>query len=391
MPSAVLTDGCKAMNKELDNIMPGVPHRICSWHILKNAMHHVHNIAFHQELKIFIFRYYKEEEWEDNWKVTVNKYRLTGNAWVEAQYGTRKQWIDTILCGIYFGGATATGRCESMNAFLKRDLQNKIPLWMFIRHFDHALSMLRYNEMKEHYKTNLTEPFLNQTTMSCVEDEISSIFTREIFTRIRKEIRLKRKVLISNDGDDVRCDCYFLETKGIPCRHIFISMKNLERRSLPICLVNRRWLKDAKEVQLLTQGNERKCPHPEVIENSRYGGVTTQTTITPYLATRSQEAFQKAMKVISKLNAELEKMPPDEELKHPQNDEGVFPNNILDSQIKNTKGRPTTASLSKSFSRGAKKRKPKKSLLHYKYCGEVGHDSRNFPMQPKSTTKKNGH
>ncbi|XP_062100041.1 protein FAR1-RELATED SEQUENCE 5-like [Humulus lupulus] len=149
MPSAVLTDGCKAMNKALDNIMPGVPHRICSWHILKNAMHHVHNIAFHQELKKFIFRYYKEEEWEDNWKVTVNKYRLTRNAWVEAQYGTRKQWADTFLRGIYFGGATATGRCESMNAFLKRDLQNKIPLWMFIRHFDHALSMLRYNEMKD--------------------------------------------------------------------------------------------------------------------------------------------------------------------------------------------------------------------------------------------------
>ena len=35
MPSSVLTDGCKAMMKALDNIMPGVPHRICSLHILK--------------------------------------------------------------------------------------------------------------------------------------------------------------------------------------------------------------------------------------------------------------------------------------------------------------------------------------------------------------------
>ncbi|XP_062100110.1 protein FAR1-RELATED SEQUENCE 5-like [Humulus lupulus] len=276
-------------------------------------------------------QYYKEEEWEDNWKVIVNKYRLTGNALVEAQYGTRKQWADTFLCGFYFGGATATDRCESINALLKRDLQNKIPMWMFIQHFDHVLSMLHYNKMKEHYKTNLTEPVLNQTTMSCVEDEISSIFTRKIFTRIRKEIRrgdnyivlkddkildytlclvkkyigfgLKRKVLISNDGDDVRFDCYSFETKGIPCRHIFISLKNLERRSLPICMVNRRWLKDAKEVQLLTQGNERKCPHLEVIENSRYGGITTQTTITSYLAIRLREAFQKAMKDISELNA----------------------------------------------------------------------------------------
>ncbi|XP_062094091.1 protein FAR1-RELATED SEQUENCE 5-like [Humulus lupulus] len=269
MPSAVLTDGCKAMNKALDNIMPGVPHRICSWHILKNAMHHVHNISFHQELKKFIFRYYKEEEWEDNWKVTVNKYRLTGNAWVEAQYGTRKQWADTFLHGIYFGGATATG----------------------------------YNKMKEYYKINLTEPVLNQTTMPCVEDEISSIFTREIFTRIRKEIRRGDNYIVQKD-DKIAGYTLCLVKKYIGSG---LKRKNLERRSLPICLVNRRWLKDAKEVQLLTQGNERKCPHPEVIENSRYGGVTTQTTITSYIATRSREAFQKAMKVISELNAELEK------------------------------------------------------------------------------------
>lgn len=56
MPSSVLTDGCKAMMKALDNIMPGVPHRICSWHILKNSMHHVHNGSFQQDLKNFIFR-----------------------------------------------------------------------------------------------------------------------------------------------------------------------------------------------------------------------------------------------------------------------------------------------------------------------------------------------
>lgn len=348
----------------------------------------------------------------------VEKYRLTGNLWVESQYCTRKLWADTYLRGIYFGGATATGRCESMNAFLKRDLQNKLPLWMFLRHFDHALSMLRYNEMKEQYKTNLTEPLLSQTSMPCVEEEISSIFTREIFKRIRNEIRrcdnyivvqdntlqdytlclvkkymgrgLKRKVLISSDWDDVRCDCYYFETKGIPCRHIFISLKSLDRSSLPMCLVNRRWLKDAKDVQLLSEGNEIKCPHPEVIENTRYGGVTTQTSITSYLATRSREAFQKAMKVISELNAELEKIPADEGLKkHKSND--VHQNHVFDSQIKKTKGRPTIASSSKAcVFGGAKKRKPKKTKLHCKNCGEVGHDSRNCPNDPRASTKTKG-
>ncbi|KAM6571041.1 hypothetical protein CsatA_015121 [Cannabis sativa] len=360
--------------------------------------------------------YYKVEEWEHNWMELLDKYDLANNKWIKDQYKSRDKWADTYLRGHCFGGARATGRCESMNALLKKDLQNKIPLWMFLRHFDHALSMLRYTEIKEHYKTTMTQPLLNQTNMECMEDQISSIFTREIFKRIREQLNrsdkyivvkdekipgytlclvkkymkgengIKRKVLISNDHDDVRCDCYWFETKGIPCRHIFISLKNLEIMNFPTCLVKSRWLNDAKDMQSATLGIERRCPHPEVIENSRYSSVTSQTCITSYLASRSQEAFEKAMSVISNLNAELEKIPPDKEFNILNKNEGEFPNNILDSKILKTRGRPTIASSSRSSPQGKDKNKRKSDDRHCAICSGTDHDKRNCPTKPKLTT-----
>ncbi|XP_060958292.1 protein FAR1-RELATED SEQUENCE 5-like [Cannabis sativa] len=380
MPLTVLTDNCKSMDKALSNVMPDV------------------------------------EEWEHNWMELLEKYDLANNKWIKDQYKSRDKWADTYLRGHYFGGARATGRCESMNALLKKDLQNKIPLWMFLRHFDHALSMLRYTEIKEHYKTTMTQPLLNQTNMECMEDQISSIFTREIFKRIKEQLNrsdkyivvkdekipgytlclvkkymkgengIKRKVLISNDHDDVRCDCYWFETKGIPCRHIFISLKNLEIMNFPTCLVKSRWLNDAKDMQSATLGIERRCPHPEVIENSRYSSVTSQTCITSYLASRSQEAFEKAMSVISNLNAELKKIPPDKEFNILNKNEGEFPNNILDSKILKTRGRPTIASSSRSSPQGKDKNKRKSDDRHCAICSGTDHDKRNCPTKPKLTT-----
>ncbi|KAM6547356.1 hypothetical protein CsatB_019032 [Cannabis sativa] len=278
----------------------------------------------------------------------------------------RTMWADTFLRGHYFGDARATGRCESMNAFLKRDLVMDLPLWMFLRHCDISLAMLRYNEMREHYKTTMTDPVLNQTNMESVEDEVASIFTREIFTRIRDEIKRsdkyvfekagtrtnyticsvakyrhesrKRTVLYSDDGEDVRCDCYWFETNGIPCQHIFTCMKSLHKHSFQSCLINYRWLKDAKEILPANLGLERKCPHPQMIENSRYGGVTTQTSLVAFYATRSKASFELTMEVLSELLVKLEKIPTDEDYSQNNADDDEFGDKILDSRVLPTKG-----------------------------------------------------
>ncbi|PON93685.1 hypothetical protein TorRG33x02_103880, partial [Trema orientale] len=73
-------------------------------------------------------------------------------------------------------------------------------------------------------------------------------------------------------------------------------MKHLNKAEFPPCLVNNRWLKDAKDIDPSTLGQERKCPHPNVIENTRYGGVSTQSNLAAYYSTKSSQAYNRAMK-----------------------------------------------------------------------------------------------
>uniref|UniRef100_A0A803QPV4 Protein FAR1-RELATED SEQUENCE n=1 Tax=Cannabis sativa TaxID=3483 RepID=A0A803QPV4_CANSA len=166
-------------------------------------------------------------------------------------------------------------------------------------------------------------------------------------------------------------------------------------------LANNKWIKDqyksrGKWADTYLRGHyfggaraTGRCviiPHPEVIENSRYISVTSQTCITSYLASRSQEAFEKAMSVISNLNAELEKIPPDKEFNILNKNEGEFPNNILDSKILKTRGRPTIASSSRSSPQGKDKNKRKSDDRHCAICSGTDHDKRNCPTKPKLTT-----
>ena len=57
LPETILTDGCRSMNKAIEDLMPSVVHRTCSWHILNNAIKHVHKEGFVGELRNLIKRY----------------------------------------------------------------------------------------------------------------------------------------------------------------------------------------------------------------------------------------------------------------------------------------------------------------------------------------------
>ncbi|KAM6551267.1 hypothetical protein CsatB_001075 [Cannabis sativa] len=142
-----------------------------------------------ENLRSLQLRYYSNSEWEDNWKKLKDAYNLSNNIWFNEQYATRHKWADTFLRGHFFGGARATGICEFMNAFIKKDLEKGLPLWMFLRHCDNGVAALRYNEMAENYKTNMTDPCPKLTSMPNIEEQAASIFTRKVFNLVKAEIK----------------------------------------------------------------------------------------------------------------------------------------------------------------------------------------------------------
>ena len=135
---------------------------MCSWHILNNLIIHVHSEGFVGELRNLIKRYisnslfvliydaigllniinfmcfiitilcnmyYSVDEFEFHWQKMLRNDNVENKEWTKVLYDIRQNWANTWLHGSYFGGFTATNICESMNAFLKRFLDEKLPLW----------------------------------------------------------------------------------------------------------------------------------------------------------------------------------------------------------------------------------------------------------------------
>ncbi|GMN66715.1 hypothetical protein TIFTF001_035780 [Ficus carica] len=189
-----------------------------------------------------------------------------------------------------------------MNAFLKKDLEEDIPLWMFLRHCDNGLAALRYTEMNEHDKNTMTEPLLNQTNMPFVEEQAASIFTREILNQVKREI--------------ICVDQYVV---------------NVQPDQLPDYDI---------------------CKREGVVENTRYGGVSI---LVAFYATKSRAAFNKAMKVLSDLVMDLKEMAReqgDDPLSKNETTKEI-PFEIKDPKPVQTKGRPVQFKASQSnFSQG---------------------------------------
>uniref|UniRef100_A0A803NJM1 SWIM-type domain-containing protein n=1 Tax=Cannabis sativa TaxID=3483 RepID=A0A803NJM1_CANSA len=178
--------------------------------------------------------------------------RLTNLFWADGSMKVDYELFGDCLCfDATYKTNRATGICESMNAFIKKDLEKGLPLWMFLRHCDNGVAALRYNEMARKLQGEYGDPCPKLTSMPNIEEQAASIFTRKVFNLVKAEIKRgdkyscskseilpnydlflvskymsnhpKRKVFISHDEEDIRCDCYWFETKGIPCRHIFAS------------------------------------------------------------------------------------------------------------------------------------------------------------------------
>ncbi|KAL4276407.1 Protein FAR1-RELATED SEQUENCE [Arachis hypogaea] len=149
-----------------------------------------------------------------------------------------------------------------------------------MHNLDRALKEYRNNELIADFKCWCSEPVMI-TSLEVYERFASCYFTRNIFKEIRNEIQragtLNIKVLSTNLdkvefsvtalGDPAKdrrvevdrsknlfsCSCKLLESRGIPCSHIFYAMKFKNLLEFPESLIYKRWTKNAKNEFISTE------------------------------------------------------------------------------------------------------------------------------------------
>ncbi|KAH1221960.1 Protein FAR1-RELATED SEQUENCE 5 [Glycine max] len=87
-PCSIITDGDLAMRNAITRVMSGVFHRLCAWHLLRNALSHVRDKQVLKWLKNLRLGDFEVVEFDEKWKEMVSTFELEGNTWIAELYAT---------------------------------------------------------------------------------------------------------------------------------------------------------------------------------------------------------------------------------------------------------------------------------------------------------------
>jgi hypothetical protein len=273
-PLSVITDGDLAMRNAIKRVFPKSHHRLCAWHLLRNATSNIGVPACMSHLKRCMLGDMEVEKFENIWSEMIEKFGLQDNSWVKDLYEKRKMWATAHIRGSFFAGIRTTSRCEALHSHIGQFLHSRINMTDFVQQFHRCLTFFRFREIEADFQSNYGDPVL-QTSMRSIEKSGATQFTKEIFIlfrsilkkaallRITERVEMSMGYIFSvskycGDGTvwhvtfceepiDFKCSCLRMESLGLPCDHILAALLYLDFDHLPKCLVLERWSKFAKE------------------------------------------------------------------------------------------------------------------------------------------------
>lgn len=148
-PRSIITDGDRSMLSAISEVLPECSHRICSWHIERNAMKYLH----HSMLAGFsnlIYMRGTPKSFREKWKSFLKDHKIGKHhkcrPWLSKMFQMRNLWAASFLKKKYFLGAQSNQRSETLNSRLHKHLDRKMTLYDMVDHYFHCLSRMRRNE-----------------------------------------------------------------------------------------------------------------------------------------------------------------------------------------------------------------------------------------------------
>ena len=93
VPKTIFIDQDVVMAKAILHCMPSTYHRLCTWHMLQNALKHVNGV-FMGDVKSVLSRFFNEIEEENDflmvWNHMLNEYNVNDNTWLKSIFDLKK-------------------------------------------------------------------------------------------------------------------------------------------------------------------------------------------------------------------------------------------------------------------------------------------------------------
>lgn len=273
-PTSVITDGDLAMRKAIGKVFPKCHHRLCAWHLLRNASTNVNNNQFVLKFRNCMLGDYDVGEFKRKWDMMVTEFGLENHKWVKEMYDKRHMWATAHIRGKFFAGFRTTSRCEGLHAQFGRYVNYQNNLLDFLKQYFRCLNYMRFREVEADFGSSHGEPVL-ETPLPILESVAGELYTREMFLLFQPILRRacsctvidSRKTLtcyvytvsryprahviwqvsFSPTSLTFKCSCERFESLGIACEHVIAVLVYLNIVTLPDSLVSKRWTKNAKD------------------------------------------------------------------------------------------------------------------------------------------------
>ncbi|KAG4975507.1 hypothetical protein JHK86_034981 [Glycine max] len=264
-PSSIITDGDLAMRNAITRIMLGVFHRLCAWHLLRNALSHVRDKQVLKWLKKLMLGDFEVVEFEEKWKEMVATFELEDNTWIAELYEKRMKWSPAHLRGYFFAGIQTTSRCEAFHAHVAKYVHSRTNLTDFVEQFQRVVVA----DYSSTYRNGVL-----QTNLRSLERSGDHLLTKELFKLFQSYLCRTIKLRVVDCKEmvafsiytvvkycsgsvwlvsycpstvDFSRSCMRMKSIGLPCDHILVVLVSLNFMELPSSLVLSKWSKVATE------------------------------------------------------------------------------------------------------------------------------------------------
>ncbi|KAE8681580.1 hypothetical protein F3Y22_tig00111313pilonHSYRG00020 [Hibiscus syriacus] len=95
-PISVVTDGDRAMQRAIKSVIPYAKHRLCSWHLSRNAQANIGDPKFTATFSKCMASWWTTKEFDIQWRSIVSEFNVQKHPWVIEKGNTRHLWAQAM-------------------------------------------------------------------------------------------------------------------------------------------------------------------------------------------------------------------------------------------------------------------------------------------------------
>ncbi|XP_010686164.3 protein FAR1-RELATED SEQUENCE 5-like [Beta vulgaris subsp. vulgaris] len=276
-PISIFTDQDLAMSKAIQKVLPNTRHRLCIWHLIKNAVSRFGALKKDPEFKKVFNKCLRgcitPEEFEQCWEKMIKDYKLKQSKWFNRLYKLKNKWCTALSKDFFSAGILSSQRSESTNNAVGFKARKSTSLTDFFKIFDNTIQRWRKNEANADFRCANSKPSSN-LPMCGILKHASEIYTQTLFREIETEFshglkcltkcidevgsafmyevwieeNEKSKQLVSFDmtNNTIECSCKNFQEVGWLCYHCFRVFFIHSVNRIPDKYIYKRWTKLAK-------------------------------------------------------------------------------------------------------------------------------------------------